>query len=138
MANRRMFSIRLVQSARFLKMPLTSQALYFHLGLMADDDGIVEAYSALKLVGCKEDDLRVLISKGYVQIIDNEDMIAYITDWSENNSIRADRKVDSIYKDLLLQVNPDAKLIEKKPRSDVQKRHGQPMDNQWTTNGRHR
>ena len=44
MATRRMFSIRVTDSTRFLKMPATSQNLYFQLGLMADDDGILEAY----------------------------------------------------------------------------------------------
>ena len=43
MAERRMFSKKIVQSARFLKMPMTSQCLYFHLGMQADDDGVVEA-----------------------------------------------------------------------------------------------
>ena len=134
MASRRMFSIRLINSARFLKMPISSQALYFHLGLMADDDGVVEAYNVIKSVGCTEDDLKILVAKGFVQVL-NEDLVSYITDWNENNSIRADRKIDSIYKDLLVSVNPDVKLLEKRPRADVVKKQ---MDNQWTTNGRHR
>ena len=134
MASRRMFSIRLINSARFLKMPISSQALYFHLGLMADDDGVVEAYNVIKSVGCTEDDLKILVAKGFVQVL-NEDLVSYITDWNENNSIRADRKIDSIYKDLLVSINPDVKLLEKRPRADVLKKQ---MDNQWTTNGRHR
>ncbi len=138
MANRRMFSLRVINSARFLKMPISSQALYFHLGLNADDDGVVEAYNVIKTCGCTEDDLRVLVSKGFVQVL-NEDLVSYITDWNENNKIRADRKIDSIYKDLLISINPDVVLIEKKQRADVKRTtNGQPMDNQWTTNGRHR
>ena len=134
MAKSRMFSKRLMESARFLKMPASTQCLYFHLGLNADDDGIVEAYNVMKLVGATEDDLKVLVSKGFVIVL-NEDLVTYITDWTENNNIRADRKIDSIYKDLLLQVVPDAKLQEKKQRADVKKKIleiGQPMDNQWT------
>jgi hypothetical protein len=119
-------------------MPISSQALYFHLGLNADDDGVVEAYNVIKTCGCTEDDLRVLVSKGFVQVL-NEDLVSYITDWNENNKIRADRKIDSIYKDLLISVNPDVVLIEKKQRADVKRTtNGQPMDNQWTANGRHR
>ena len=133
MASRRMFSIRLINSARFLKMPISCQALYFHLGLHADDDGVVEAYNVIKTVGCTEDDLKVLIAKGFIQVL-NDDLVSYITDWNENNSIRADRKIDSIYKDLLVSINPDVKLIQPKQRADVKKQ----MDNQWTTNGRHR
>ena len=138
MAKSRMFSKRLMESARFLKMPASTQCLYFHLGLNADDDGIVEAYNVMKLVGATEDDLKVLVSKGFVIVL-NEDLVTYITDWTENNNIRADRKIDSIYKDLLLQVVPGAKLQEKKQRADVKKKIleiGQPMDNQWTDNGR--
>ena len=140
MANRRMFSIRVVNSARFLKMPISTQALYFHLGLHADDDGIVEAYNVINSVGCTEDDLKVLVSKGFVQVL-NEDLVSYITDWNENNHIRPDRKIDSIYQDLLVSINPDVKLIEKRQRADCKPKlidAGQPMDNQWTTNGRHR
>lgn len=123
MANRRMFSKRLVTSARFLKMPLTSQLLYFHLGMQADDEGIVEAYPVMRLVGCGEDDLRVLVAKNFVQVL-NEDLVAYITDWNENNTIRADRKISSIYKDLLLQIVPNDQVTTK----------CQPNDNQVTTN----
>ena len=138
MANRRMFSLRVINSARFLKMPISSQALYFHLGLNADDDGVVEAYNVIKMCGCTEDDLRVLVGKGFVQVL-NEDLVSYVTDWKENNKIRPDRKIDSIYKDLLISIIPDIELIEKRQRKDVKKHkkeeNGQPMDNQWTTNG---
>ena len=134
MADRRMFSKRIINSARFLKMPISTQCLYFHLGLHADDDGIVEAYNVLNSTGATEDDLKVLVAKNFVHVL-NEDLVTYITDWTENNKIRADRKVDSIYKNLLLQVLPDTHLQEKKQRADVKKRLGQPMDVQWTTNG---
>lgn len=148
MGNRRMFSCRIVSSAKFLKMPISSQALYFHLGVNADDDGVVEAYSIIKQIGCSEDDLRVLVAKGFVQIL-NDDLVSYITDWNENNYIRADRKIDSIYKDLLVSMIPEVKLIEKRPRADAKPKaidttyseiidenhNGQPMDVQWTTNG---
>ena len=148
MATRRMFSKRIINSARFLKMPISTQALYFHLGLHADDDGVVEAYYVIKQIGCSEDDLRVLASKGFIQVL-NDDLVAYITDWNENNYIRADRKIDSIYKNLLVSMNPDIKLIEKRPRADAKPKvidttysgsdgendDGQPTDNQRTTNG---
>ena len=137
MANRRMFSKRIVNSARFLKMPVSTQNLYFHLGLHADDDGVVEAYPIIQTVGATEDDLKVLVAKSFVQVL-NEDLVSYITDWNENNKIRADRKIDSIYKDLLLQVVPTAQLTQKRPRADqklTKTGNGQPMDNQMSTNG---
>jgi uncharacterized phage protein (TIGR02220 family) len=130
-----MFSKKVIGSSRFLKMPVSSQALYFHLGLHADDDGVVEAWAVMRSCGASEDDLRVLVSKGFVIVL-NEDLVAYLTDWNVHNNIRADRKVDSIYRDLLLQIVPDAQLKDKKPRSDV--KHlpmGQTMDGQWTDNG---
>ena len=136
MASKRMFSIRLIESARFIRMPISSQALYFHLGMRADDDGIVEAYPVIKMTGCTEDDLRVLVSKGFVQVL-NDDLVAYIVDWNENNLIRPDRKIDSMYKNLLLQINPDVDLIEKRERADAKKKDiGQAMDRHWTDNGR--
>lgn len=135
MANRRMFSLRIINSARFLKMPVSARLLYYDLGMRADDDGIVEAFTMIRMVGCTEDDLRVLVAKGFVQVL-NEDLITYITDWNENNKIRPDRKIDSIYKDLLLKIVPDVPLIEKKERADAKRTdNGQTMDGQWTDNG---
>lgn len=127
MAERRMFGKSVVESARFLKMPVSSQNLYFHLGLNADDDGIVEAYSVINLVKAHEDDLRVLFSKGFVKIL-NEDLVTYIADWREQNRIRPDRKKDSIYKNLLLQIDPGVNLLEKKERSDLVRKSGPSMD----------
>lgn len=113
MASHRMFSARITESTRFLKMPATSQNLYFHLGMKADDDGVVEAYPVMCTTGSTEDDLRVLVSKNFVTIL-NDDTVTYINDWREHNYIRADRKKDSIYKDLLLKVVPDVEIVEAK------------------------
>jgi hypothetical protein len=117
MSNRRMFSKKIINSAKFLKMPLSSQALYFHLGLNADDDGVVEAFTVLRLVGGSEDDFRILISKQFIIPL-NEEQVCFVVDWLEHNMIRADRKVDSIYKQLLMQCIDNVKLIESKPRAD--------------------
>ncbi|MGN1012263.1 MAG: hypothetical protein ACI4ON_00310 [Clostridia bacterium] len=139
MAERRMFSKRLTNSARFIKMPSSTQNLYFHLGLNADDDGIVEAFSIMNQINATEDDLKILVAKNFVVVL-NEDLVSYIVDWRENNKLRADRKVDSIYKDLLLKVIPEVQLLESKERADRKKEdieistfydgtsHGQPMD----------
>lgn len=106
MAERRMFSKKITKSARFLRMPPSTQNLYFHLGLEADDDGVVEAFTVMKVTSSTEDDLHILTAKGFIVIL-NEDLVAYITDWTEHNKIRKDRKVDTIYKDLLVQIVPD-------------------------------
>lgn len=136
MAERRMFSKRVIGSARFLKMPISTQCLYFHLGLNADDDGIVEAYTTIKQIGATEDDLRVLVTKGFCTVL-NEDLVTYITDWRENNKLRADRKIDSIYKDLLLQMVPDADVQSMANRAG-RKPRVQSVDVPGTSPGPHR
>ena len=128
-----MFSKRIIGSARFLRMPGSTQALYFHLGMAADDDGIVEAYPIMQMVNASEDDLRLLAAKGFVKVL-NEDLVTYIIDWQENNKIRADRKVNSIYKDLLLQVMPETPLLEPRQRTD-RVRSDAGKDDQGTTEG---
>ena len=138
-----MFSSRITTSARFLKMPISSQALYFHLGMQADDDGIVEAFTVLRTVGCTEDDLRLLATKGFIQVL-NEDLVTYIIDWNENNKIRADRIVYSQYRNLLAEAFPDLPLIEKKERADCKSNivvdvqvtdNGQTIEGQWSGTG---
>ena len=79
MAQRRMFSIKVIDSAKFLKMPSSSRLLYYDLGMRADDDGIVEAFNVLRMTGATEDDLRILVSKGYIRVL-NEDLVTYIVD----------------------------------------------------------
>lgn len=141
MAERRMFSKRITDSANFLKMPCSSRLLYYDLGMKADDDGVVEAFNVLRTTGATEDDLKILVTKGFVQVL-NDDLVSYITDWRENNKLRADRKIDSRYKELLLKVNPELKLLVATERSDRKKcgellELGRPMDDQWTTMGPH-
>jgi len=115
MSTRRMFSNRIANSARFLQMPSEAQLLYFHLCLRADDDGIVEAYPIVRLLGTAPDACQLLLEKKFVRQL-NSDQVIVITDWLEHNNIRADRKVDSIYKHLLPK---DIETIKPKPRSDV-------------------
>lgn len=68
MAERRMFAKSVIGSARFLRMPPTSRLLYYDLGMQADDDGVVEAFSVMRTTGATEDDLKVLASKGFVTV----------------------------------------------------------------------
>ncbi|MCD8069074.1 MAG: hypothetical protein LUE87_09350 [Lachnospiraceae bacterium] len=90
MANRRMFSLGVIDSDKFIEMPASSQNLYFHLGMRADDDGFVASpKKILKFLGCGNDDLNILISRGYV--IPFESGVIVIVDWKENNQLRSDR-----------------------------------------------
>jgi len=124
MSLRRMFSKTIISSARFLKMPASSQMLYFHLALNADDDGVVEAFPVIRMVGSNEDDFKILVAKFFITIL-NDDLVSFVNDWTEHNLIRPDRKVDSKYKNLLIQKIENIKLIDSKPRAD---RLGRPMD----------
>ena len=117
LANRRMFSLRIINSARFLQMGTESQALYFHLGMRADDDGVVEAYPVIKMLGIAPDIMKILVAKNFVKVL-NEDQVCLITDWNEHNTIRADRKINSIYTPMLESIG--VPLLEPKPRSDVE------------------
>ena len=103
MAERRMFAKSIIGSARFLRMPPSSRLLYYDLGMYADDDGVVEAFSVMRQTSATEDDLRVLVSKGFVTVL-NEDLVTLIADWNTNNFIRSDRYHPSIYKDLVLRL----------------------------------
>ena len=95
-----MFAKSVIGSARFLRMPATTRLLYYDLGIDADDDGVVEAFSVMRKTGATEDDLRVLASKGFVRVM-NEDLVSYILDWNTNNQIRKDRYHESVYKSLI-------------------------------------
>lgn len=90
MARRRMFSLDVVDTDHFLDMPTSTQALYYSLGMRADDDGFVASPRRVSnLVGCSNDDLRLLITKGY--LIPFQSGVVVITDWCVNNNIQKDR-----------------------------------------------
>lgn len=105
-----MFSKKIINSAKFLKMPVSTQCLYFHLGLNADDEGVVEGFNIMRMISATEDDLKILVAKEFVIVL-NEDLVSYITHWHEHNLIRAERKVDSLYKDLLIKLT-DVDFLE--------------------------
>lgn len=97
MGNHRMFTNTITDSDLFLEMSLSAQALYFHLGLHADDEGFVSSPKCIvRATGCNEDDLKLLIAKGFV-ICFNSGIIV-ITHWYLHNSIRKDRKKDTFFK----------------------------------------
>lgn len=90
MANRRMFSLDIVNTDSFLDMSASAQVLYFHLGMRADDDGFIASPKRItNMVGCNADDLKLLIAKGFV--IQFSSGIVVITHWKINNYLRPDR-----------------------------------------------
>ncbi|MGI6095025.1 MAG: conserved phage C-terminal domain-containing protein [Lachnospiraceae bacterium] len=97
MANRRMFSLDVVDTDRFMEMPTTSQALYFHLGMRADDDGFVSSPKKItRSANCSDDDLKLLITKGY--IIPFQSGVVVITHWNQNNHVQRDRYKETQFK----------------------------------------
>jgi hypothetical protein len=96
MSKRRMYSPTIVESDAFLDMPLSTQALYFHLGLYADDDGFVNPKRIMRMVGANDDDLKVLIAKRFLLAFDSG--VVVIKHWLVNNQIRTDRYNESTYK----------------------------------------
>ena len=102
MAERRMLSKKIFQSRKFLVMPFEAQALYTHLILSSDDDGVVEAFPIVRMIGAKEDSLGLLVVKKFILPL-NDDMVYFITDFEEQNKIRADRVQPSRYRELLLE-----------------------------------
>lgn len=98
MAQKRMFSKMITNSDDFLEMPDSSQNLYFHLSMNADDDGFINNWkSILRMTGHKEDDLKVLIAKSF--IIPFESGVVVIKHWRINNYLRSDRYVETKFKD---------------------------------------
>ena len=90
MAERRMFSKKVVDSDMFMEMPLSTQCLYFHLALRADDDGFVNKVKRImRMIGSADDDLRILISKDFVKPF--ESGVVVITHWKVHNYIAKDR-----------------------------------------------
>lgn len=110
MANRRMFNKQITNSDDFLEMPVSSQCLYFHLSMNADDEGFVNNWkSIMKLAGSKEDDLKVLIAKQY--IIPFESGVIVIKHWRLNNYLRTDRFTPTNHQIELSQLMLDDNMV---------------------------
>ena len=98
MAERRMFAKTIIDSDAFLEMPLSTQALYFHLSMRADDDGFLNnAKKVMRMIGANQNDLDLLLVKNFV--IKFEDGICVIKHWRIHNYIQTDRYHETMYKD---------------------------------------
>ena len=126
MAERRMISRRITRRAKFLRMPASAQALYMHLCLEADDEGVVEGFATVSQVRGCDDDLTTLADSGFITIIEPDELIAYIADWDDFNAIRKDRRKESIHHDLL-------KKNGLLPDDNHKSENWQPTDNQVAT-----
>lgn len=98
MAEKRMFSKTIIDSDAFLDMPLSTQALYFHLSMRADDDGFLNnARKIQRIVGGSDDDLKLLLMKKFIISFDGG--IIVIKHWRMHNYLRKDRYTPTVYQD---------------------------------------
>ena len=98
MAERRMFAKTIIDSDAFLEMPSSSQLLYFHLSMRADDDGFInKPKSVMRMIGCKDDDIKLLFVKKF--LIPFESGVVVIKHWKIHNYIRKDTYTETKYKE---------------------------------------
>ena len=106
MAKRRMFSLDIIDTDLFMEMPQTSRLLYYELCMRADDDGFVSSpKKIMKMVGCNEDDFKVLATKQFIIPFDTG--IVVIKHWKIHNYIQKDRYKETIYLDEKSQLNQE-------------------------------
>ena len=98
MAERRMFAKTIIDSDSFLDMPLSTQALYFHLSMRADDDGFINNPKKIqRMIGASDDDLKLLIAKSFIIPFDTG--IVVIKHWKIHNYIQKDRYKETVYQE---------------------------------------
>lgn len=135
MAQRRMFSKEITTSDLFVDMPASTQLLYFHLGMEADDEGFIGNARMLgRAYGASNDDLKLLQAKGFIIVF--ESGVTVVKDWNLNNQIRKDRLKPTIYqaeKSLLSIGNTGVYQLDNQMTTKPQ-----PNDNQMTTKCPHR
>lgn len=119
MAQRRMFSRKITETDRFLEMPLSSQALYFHLNMGADDEGFIDkAKTIQRTIGASDDDMKLLIAKGFLIPFDSG--VVVIRHWRIHNYIRSDRFQSTLHQDEKTQLEYDhSKTAMLKPLGNV-------------------
>ena len=119
MAQRRMFSKKITETDNFLDMPLSSQALYFHLNMGADDEGFIDkAKTIQRTIGASSDDLRILIAKGFVIPFDSG--VVVIRHWRIHNYIRSDRFQSTMHQEEKKKIDFDeTKIANIKAFQDV-------------------
>ena len=120
MAERRMFAMTIINSDAFLDMPLSAQALYFHLCMGADDDGFLNnAKRVQRVTGASDSDLKVLIDKRFLITFLSD--VVVIKHWRMHNYIKKDRYKETVY------TSEKSLLIIKKNGSYTEKNRLEPI-----------
>lgn len=140
MAERRMFTQKIINSDAFLEMPCSAQALYFHLGMRADDDGVVNnPQTVARTCNASTDDLKLLLAKRFILPLDGG--LIVIKHWRMHNLLRKDRYNPTQYQLQLsvLTLKGDGSYTEKTGEIEGEKEPEKPPDNQtatkWQPNG---
>lgn len=126
MASARLIPKALYHSRTFLKLPVTAQNLMTFLILDSDNDGIVEAYGVMRMIGAADDDLRVLVEREMVYVLDDE-WITYIRNFQNYNKLDPRNFQPSKHRQLLIQVHPELENILIQPQKRVRSQ-GIPWD----------
>lgn len=125
-----MFSPDIVDSDAFLDMPVSSQLLYFHLAMRADDDGFISPKKVMRMIGVADDDLKILLAKRFLLAFENG--VVVIKHWLIHNLIRQDRYTPTNYTEEKKQL----KIKENGAYTEtVNEAERQPIGNQTATNG---
>ena len=115
MAQKRMFTLSVVDTDWFLEMPLSTQALYFHLSMRADDDGFVDSpKSIIRKIGANTNDYQLLVAKRFV--LEFESGVLVIKHWRMHNTIQKDRYMPTRFQEEFgeLEIKDDKSYTEKK------------------------
>ena len=129
MAEKRMFTQKIIDSDPFLDMPLSTQALYFHLNMRADDDGFINNPKRIqRTIGASDDDLKLLIAKRF--LICFESGVIVIKHWRMHNTLRKDRYNPTQYQE-------EYARLEVKDNNAYTERMELPPATTWQPNGNH-
>lgn len=97
MADRRMFHKHIIDSDTFLDLPVSSQALYFHMAMRADDEGFIGNPKKIqKMIGANDDDAKLLLAKDFLKLFKSG--VVVVSHWKIHNIMREDRSKKTIYR----------------------------------------
>ena len=111
MAQKRMLSMNIIDTDLFIQMPISARLLYYDFCMRADDDGFIDSpIKIMKMIGCTEDDLKILIAKNY--LIPFKNKVCVIRHWLIHNTIRKDRYNPTIHLEERNQLSLNNKIYE--------------------------
>ena len=129
-----MFTVQIIDSDPFLDMPLSTQSLYFHLNMRADDDGFINNPKKIqRMIGASDDDLKILIGKRFVLAFQSG--VIVIKHWRMHNTLKGDRYTPTQYQDEknTLQIKPNKAYTESDGAIPIE--NGTIVETEWSQSG---